>query len=175
MKLLGLATLGRDAEVRFTPQGDPVAGFSVAYNYGRKDTGGNMPTQWVECSLWGKRAESLAPYLLKGKQFYLELSDVHVETYEGRNGSGVKLVGRVAEVQFTRGSRDDDNGFEQRPARHHEDRKNPGPATGQGNSYAAAKGGRPAATPAQQQGGGQGVAGIRNDLPWDDGDDSIPF
>ena len=39
---------------------------ALAFNYGQKDGSGNKPTQWVEASLWGKRAESLKDYLKKG-------------------------------------------------------------------------------------------------------------
>ena len=54
--------LGRDAEVRFLANGDAVAGFSVADSQGR-----DKPTIWWNCSLFGKRAESLAQYLVKGQ------------------------------------------------------------------------------------------------------------
>ena len=36
MKLIGLVRLGRDAELRFTAGGEPVASVTGAYNYGRK-------------------------------------------------------------------------------------------------------------------------------------------
>lgn len=55
-------SLGKDAEVRYLSSGDPVASFSVADSQGR-----DKPTIWWNCSLFGKRAESLAPYLVKGQ------------------------------------------------------------------------------------------------------------
>jgi single-strand DNA-binding protein len=54
-------TLGRDAEIKHMANGDAIASFSVADSQGR-----DKPTIWWNCSLFGKRAESLAPYLLKG-------------------------------------------------------------------------------------------------------------
>lgn len=54
--------IGRDAEVRNMPDGTPVAQFSVADSQGRE-----KPTVWWNCQIFGKRAESLAPYLLKGQ------------------------------------------------------------------------------------------------------------
>lgn len=57
--------IGRDAEVRFLPNGDPVASFSAALTSGYGD---KKVTTWLNCSVWGKRAEALAPYLIKGAQ-----------------------------------------------------------------------------------------------------------
>lgn len=96
-----LARLGRDVEVRFTPNGDAVAELALAYNYGRKGQDGKQPSQWVKASIWGKRAESLAPYLLKGQQLAVTLDDPHIETYDKRDGGqGFNLVGRVSNVEF---------------------------------------------------------------------------
>ena len=55
--------LGKDAEVRYLPDGTAVASFSVADSQGK-----DKPTIWWNASLFGKRAESLAPYLVKGGQ-----------------------------------------------------------------------------------------------------------
>lgn len=55
--------LGRDAELRSTQNGDQVCGFTVAVDY---RAGREKATNWWRVSLWGKRAEALAPYLLKG-------------------------------------------------------------------------------------------------------------
>lgn len=54
--------LGRDAEVKYLQNGDALCSFSVADSAGR-DKG----TIWWNCSIYGKRAESLAPYLTKGQ------------------------------------------------------------------------------------------------------------
>lgn len=98
-----LGTLGRDAETRFTQSGTAVTSFSVAYNYGNKGADGNLPTQWIELSLWGKQGESLAQYLTKGKQLMLHVEDVHIEEYTGRDGTAkAKLAGKVNSLKFTR-------------------------------------------------------------------------
>lgn len=54
--------LGKDAEVRFLPNGDPVSNFSIADSQGK-----TKPTIWWNCQLFGKRAESLSQYLVKGQ------------------------------------------------------------------------------------------------------------
>lgn len=100
MKLIGIARIGKDAELRYTPGGKAVANISLAYNYGQKGQDGNRPTQWVEATLWDKQAERLATYLLKGAVFNVICRDVHIETYEGKNGTGSKLVGTIADIEF---------------------------------------------------------------------------
>jgi len=101
MKLIGNARLGRNAEVRKTSNGKAVANLALAFDYGQKDSEGKKPTQWVDAALWGDQAERLAPYLLKGTVLFLTLRDVHTEKFEGSNGPGFKLVGTVAEIEFT--------------------------------------------------------------------------
>lgn len=99
--IAGSFRIGRDVELRFTQTGEPVANLALAFNYGQRNQDGHRPSQWVEASLWGKRAEALADYLVKGAQVYAVLSDPHVEQYEGKNGSGVKLVARVLDIELT--------------------------------------------------------------------------
>lgn len=104
--LVGLFTLGRDAELRTTSGGDQVASLALAYKYGRKGADGKTPSQWVDAALWGERAGKLIEYLTKGTQFFVQIDDLHVETYPKNDGTqGVKLVGRVGQIEFTRGQR----------------------------------------------------------------------
>ena len=100
MKAFGLARIGRDVELRTTAQGEAVAGLALAFTYGRKDSEGKRPTQWVEAALWGKRAEALAPYLLKGGLVSVTLDDVAIQTYEGKNGTGHKLAAKVIDIEL---------------------------------------------------------------------------
>jgi single-strand DNA-binding protein len=54
--------LGRDPELRAV-NGDQVLSFSIGVSVGPRD---NQETMWVDCSIWGKRAAGLEPYLGKG-------------------------------------------------------------------------------------------------------------
>ena len=63
--------VGRDAELRRTKSGDDVLGFSVAVDNGKDKSGNKRPTTWVQCSIWGKRAESLASHIRKGTKLVL--------------------------------------------------------------------------------------------------------
>lgn len=73
-KVLLVGNLGRDAEVRYTPGGAPVASFSIATteNWTSKDGEKHEQTEWHRIVLWGKQAETLQPYLTKGKQIFVE-------------------------------------------------------------------------------------------------------
>jgi single-strand DNA-binding protein len=69
-----IGNLGRDAELKFTPQGTAVATISMATTEIWNDKAGQKQerTEWHRVVLWGKMAESLSPYLEKGKQIYVE-------------------------------------------------------------------------------------------------------
>ncbi len=57
-----VGNLGKDAELRVTPGGKQVCGFSVA------SSDRNKATTWVRCSLWGARGEKVSGYLTKGSK-----------------------------------------------------------------------------------------------------------
>ena len=104
-QLIGLARLGRDCELRTTQDGTPVASLSLAMDY---RNGREKATQWVDGALWGKMAETLTQYLVKGKLVCVTLDDVHIVEYEKRDGTeGTKLVGRVSKLELAGGGRDD--------------------------------------------------------------------
>lgn len=99
--MYGLAKIGRDAELRRTAGGEAVCNLSLAFSYGRKGEDGKQPTQWVEGVLWGKRAEAMAQYLVKGQGVMVTVQDTHIETFtKSDHTTGVKLTGRVAEIAF---------------------------------------------------------------------------
>jgi len=99
--LAKLVRLGRDAEVRYTPKGDPVASLAMVYDVGFGD---NKRGQWIDGTLWGKRAESLGPYLTKGTQVVLYADDVELEQFMKKDGTqGAKLKCRVNELSLVSG------------------------------------------------------------------------
>lgn len=58
--------VGKDSVLRRTQNGDAVLGFSIAVDQGKDQNGNKRETLWVDCSLWGKRAEKLEAYIKKG-------------------------------------------------------------------------------------------------------------
>ena len=73
-KVILVGNLGRDAELRYTPGGAPVATLNLATTEMWNDKAGQRQekTEWHRIVLWGKTAESLNEYLTKGKQIYVE-------------------------------------------------------------------------------------------------------
>ncbi len=74
-KVILVGNLGRDAELRYTPGGAPVATLNLATTevWNDKASGQKQEkTEWHRIVLWGKSAESLSEYLTKGKQIYVE-------------------------------------------------------------------------------------------------------
>ena len=88
-KVILVGNLGRDAEVRYTPGGAAVSKFSIATTEVWNDKSGQRQerTEWHNIDLWGKQAESLSEYLVKGKQVYVE---GRLQTDEYTDKDGVK-------------------------------------------------------------------------------------
>jgi single-strand DNA-binding protein len=86
-KVIVVGNLGRDPEMRFTPQGTPVCTFSVATNERRKDKAGEPQdfTTWFRVTVWGKQAETVSKYLTKGRSVYAE-GRMHVEEWTDKDG-----------------------------------------------------------------------------------------
>jgi single-strand DNA-binding protein len=99
--------VGRDAELRFTPSGDPVLRFSVATDRGWGD---NKRTVWFNCSLWGERAEKLARYITKGTAL-LVTGEVDARAYLDRNTGEARasLDLRARTVRFLGGRGEGDS------------------------------------------------------------------
>jgi len=73
-KVILIGNLGRDPEVRTTPNGQTVASFTLATSRKWKDKDGNRQeqTEWHNIVVWGRSAETAGQYLVKGKQLYVE-------------------------------------------------------------------------------------------------------
>ena len=73
-RIILVGYLGRDPELRYTPQGTAVCDFSVATSEKRKDQNGESKeeTTWFKVTFWGKQAEVASQFLAKGRQAYIE-------------------------------------------------------------------------------------------------------
>jgi len=95
--------LGRDPEIRYTPDGQAVCNFSIATTEKRKDSRTGEPqdvTTWFKVTLWGRKAEVASQYLSKGKQVYLE-GVLRQEEWTDREGARkTTLVVTATDMQF---------------------------------------------------------------------------
>jgi single-strand DNA-binding protein len=97
-KIVVVGNIGRDAEVKFTPQGQQVCEFSVATN--EKRTNGEIETTWFQISAWGKLAETCSQYLSKGREVYIE-GRLRVREWSDREGrTRFSLEVNATEVRF---------------------------------------------------------------------------
>ena len=78
-------TIG-NSEVRYLNNGDPVLQFSVADSQGK-----DKPTIWWNCTLWGKRAESLGNFVQKGGKVTVTGTVVE-EHYTDKSGQEKKAM-----------------------------------------------------------------------------------
>ena len=87
--------LGNAAEQRFTTAGDSVVNFSVAVKSGYGD---KAVTTWANCQMWGKRGESVLPYLTKGALVGVS-GETTLRKYDKKDGGeGFSLDVRVNDL-----------------------------------------------------------------------------
>ncbi len=144
-KIIIVGNLGRDPELRYTPQGDAVCNFSVAVNEKKRDKAGELQdiTSWFRVTLWRRQAENAAKYLTKGSPIYIE-GRLHVDEWTDRDGKNrytLEVTGTDMQFLGARGAEAD-------------------AASDAAYSGGAVTSSAPASTPAPSGGGG---------------DDDIPF
>ena len=106
-KVILIGHLGRDAETAYTASQVAVTKFSVATSRRWKDqaTGDwKEETDWTRVVLW--RGEAVAPYLLKGKQIYVE-GRLQTRSYDDKDGKMVYATEVVADEVILLGGRGD--------------------------------------------------------------------
>jgi single-strand DNA-binding protein len=158
-KVIVVGNLGRDPELRYTPQGVAVCSFSMATNEKRRDKSGEMQdiTTWFKITLWRQQAENAAKYLTKGSPVYIE-GRLRIEEWTDReNNNRYTLDVQATDMQFI-GQRGDNMG-------------------GGGGDYSGA----PDDTPAFSGGASSsasaspGGSSSKASTPAPDADDDIPF
>ena len=86
-KVILIGNLGKDPEIRTTPQGTSLARFSLATTTTWKDASGAKQerTEWHDIVAWEKLAQICGEYLHKGKMVYVEGS-LQTRSWEDQNG-----------------------------------------------------------------------------------------
>ena len=104
-KAIIMGNLTRDPEMRSTPSGAQVCGFSVAVNRTFKDSSGQQQeaVSFIDCSAWGRAGEIIAQYAKKGSGIMVSgrLDQRSWEDKEGQKRSRVEIV--VEDFNFVGG------------------------------------------------------------------------
>ena len=156
-KVILIGHLGADPETRTTQSGTTVANLRIATNERRKGPDGNWEdhTEWHRVACFGRTAETVARYLRKGRQVYVEgkLRTRKWTDQEGRDRWSTEVIGD--NIRFLGGRDSGGGGYDSR--------------SDYGGPPPGAQGGYGGQAPGGQAPGGQG--GYGGPGP----DDDIPF
>ena len=129
-KVILIGNLGKDPEVKYTPQGTAVARLTVATNERFKDKSGEWQdrTEWHNVVLWQRLAEIAGEYLKKGGKVYIE-GRLQTRSWDDKQTNQKKYMTEVVANDlvllsgrgeggggegFSSGSRGGSNNFDQR-------------------------------------------------------------
>ena len=161
-KVMLIGNLGRDPEVRYMPNGEPVCNFSIATSESWNDRNSGQRqerTEWHNSTLYRRLAEVAGQYLKKGSKVYIE-GRIQSRKYTGKDGverTAYEIIGN--EMQML-------------------DSRNSGSAPYEGGSSGAYQQQAPQQAPAYQQeapSAPRRQAPAAPAAPVDDIDDDIPF
>lgn len=164
-KVMIIGNLGRDPEMRYTPNGRPVTEFSVAVSHRSRDpqTGewSDDQTDWFRVTVWGDRAERAAEQFRKGNRVFVEgrFRSREFETRDGQKRTALEITADNV-IALERRGREDEG----------EEGRFGAPAGGFGGGPG---GGGPGGGPSA--GGGDGPQVRPGRTPADDDLDDLPF
>lgn len=100
-KVLLMGNLTRDIELRSVGSGQQVAKISIAVNRSFTLPSGEKREEvtYVDCEAWGKQAETMAKYLVKGRPIFIE-GRLKLDQWEDKNGGGKRSAMRVVVEEF---------------------------------------------------------------------------
>jgi single-strand DNA-binding protein len=103
-KIILMGHLGKDPDLRYTPQGKAVCSFTMATTEKRRDA--EPQTVWFKVTTWGHTAEAASKYLTKGTAVYIE-GRLRIEEWTDRDGKNrYTLDVQASDMQFI-GQKDD--------------------------------------------------------------------
>jgi len=97
-KVMIIGNVGTDPEMRFTPNGNPVASFRIATSriFTSPEGDRRQETEWFTVVTWNKLAESCNQFLAKGRRAYVE-GRLRTRSWEGQDGQRRSRVEIVAD------------------------------------------------------------------------------
>ncbi|MFD1706060.1 single-stranded DNA-binding protein [Siminovitchia sediminis] len=92
--------LTKDPDLRYTPNGVPVANFTLAVNRTFTNQQGEREADFINCVVWRRQAENVANYLKKGSLAGVD-GRLQTRSYDDQDGKRVYVTEVVADnVQF---------------------------------------------------------------------------
>jgi single-strand DNA-binding protein len=175
-KITIVGYLGRDPELRYTPQGIAVCKLSVATTERRKNAAGQPEehTTWFRVTVWGRQAELANEYLSRGRQVYIE-GRLRLEEYTNREGNPrISPEVNATDIQFL-GQRSDVAGQagqagqatqDEKNAEHNDQIEEPMPEEEEVKPAPARNPGRPRRASNKQDAGRELVSIEEDDIPF---------
>lgn len=97
-----IGRVGRDAELKYTPNGKAVLSFPVAVDSGYGD---RKVTTWPRVQVWDKRAEALANHIAKGDKIGV-VGELSLREYQGKEGKAFSLEVRATDITLIGGAKE---------------------------------------------------------------------
>lgn len=142
-----IGSLGKDPEIRYMPNGDAVASFSLAVGWKTKDKEG---TEWVPVVIYGKLAEIAGKYLKKGSSIFIS-GRFRTRKWADKEGKDRYTTEIIADTMQMLGGKQDSSQGNPEPA------SSPAPNRQQGQSQGGYGGPAP---------NGMGVDEFSDDIPF---------
>jgi single-strand DNA-binding protein len=122
-KVILVGRLGKDPEVRYTPDGMVVTNFTLATDEQRKDKNGEKvkTTEWHRIVTFGKLAEICGKYLVKGKLVFVE-GRIRTQSWEDKEGVKrytTEIIASDMRMLDSKGQRGGDASLEEPPPHSH--------------------------------------------------------
>ena len=130
-KCIFIGRLTDDPSVRYMPNGDPVANFSIAVNEKYKDKSGEQreKTEYIRVVAYRRTAEIIGQYCKKGDQIYIE-GKLQTRKWSDKNGQDHYTTEIIADQMQMLGSKDNGNrGQSEKPGRFPDPPPNQDPQT----------------------------------------------
>lgn len=111
-RIVLIGRLTKDPELRYTPNGKAVAGFTLAVDRQFKNQQGEREADFINIVVWGAQAENCANYLSKGKLAAVD-GRLQIRSYDGQDGQRRWITEVVADtVRFLSPKGGSDNSFD---------------------------------------------------------------
>lgn len=113
-KVILVGNIGQDPELRYMPNGNAVANFSLATSESWKDQQGQIQerTEWHRCTAYRKLAEIIGEYVRKGSQIYVE-GKLQTRKWQDQSGQDKYTTEVIVDQMQMLGSKQQSGGQQQ--------------------------------------------------------------